>query len=149
MEEHTIYLIKTAKAIDNNESVFTPSRIENARGNVTLPLESPTLVGDLNRQRCKIGKTRQPDFKRFSKYPKGTKFVAQFRCNNCHIMENRLLEIFNTEFVRRRDYGYEYFEGDVSKMQGTYGSLRPPTAAKVEPRRDSIPATPPLIMLTR
>jgi len=86
MEEHTIYLIKTAKAIDNNESVF------------------------------KIGKTRQPDFKRFSKYPKGTKFVAQFRCNNCHIMENRLLEIFNTEFIRRRDYGYEYFEGDVSKM---------------------------------
>ena len=32
---------------------FTPSRIENARGNVTLPLESPTFVGDLNRQRCK------------------------------------------------------------------------------------------------
>jgi len=33
---------------------FTPSRIKNARGNVTLPLESPTNVGDLNRQRCKI-----------------------------------------------------------------------------------------------
>ena len=32
---------------------ITPSRIENARGNVTLPLESPTFVGDLNRQRCK------------------------------------------------------------------------------------------------
>ena len=31
---------------------ITPSRIENARGNVTLPLESPTFVGDLNRQRC-------------------------------------------------------------------------------------------------
>jgi len=103
MEEHTIYLIKTAKAISQKESVF------------------------------KIGKTRQPDFKRFSQYPKGTRFIAQFRCNNCHIMERRLLEIFNTEFVRRLDYGVEYFEGDVSKMQGTYGS----------------PATPPLIMLTR
>ena len=33
---------------------FTPSRIENARGHVTLPLESPTFVGDLNRQRCKM-----------------------------------------------------------------------------------------------
>jgi len=33
--------------------VITPSRIENARGNVTLPLESPPEVGDLNRQRCK------------------------------------------------------------------------------------------------
>ena len=31
----------------------TPSRIKNARGNVTLPRESPTKVGDLNRQRCK------------------------------------------------------------------------------------------------
>ena len=36
---------------------FTPSRIKNARGNVTLPLESPTNVGDLNRQRCKEGET--------------------------------------------------------------------------------------------
>ena len=31
----------------------TPSRIVNARGNVTLPLESPPSGGDLNRQRCK------------------------------------------------------------------------------------------------
>ena len=30
----------------------TPSRIFNARGNVTLPLESPPSGGDLNRQRC-------------------------------------------------------------------------------------------------
>ena len=32
---------------------FTPSSIENARGNVTLPLESPPERGNLNRQRCK------------------------------------------------------------------------------------------------
>ena len=32
---------------------FTPSRIVNARGNVTLPLESPPEGGDLNRQRCR------------------------------------------------------------------------------------------------
>ena len=40
---------------NNNEihEIFTPSRIENARGNVTFPLESTTNVGDLNRQRCK------------------------------------------------------------------------------------------------
>jgi len=40
----------------------TPSRIENARGNVTLPLESPTLVGDLNRQRCKTGQRSYSDY---------------------------------------------------------------------------------------
>ena len=33
--------------------MFTPSRIENTRGNVTLPLESPNEGGDLNRHRCK------------------------------------------------------------------------------------------------
>ena len=33
--------------------IVTPSRIENARGNVTLPLESSPEGGDLNRQRCK------------------------------------------------------------------------------------------------
>ena len=38
---------------------FTPSRIvcsasRVARGNVTLPLESHTNMGDLNRQRCNI-----------------------------------------------------------------------------------------------
>jgi hypothetical protein len=32
---------------------FTPLRIENAHGNVTLPLESPPSGGDLNRKRCK------------------------------------------------------------------------------------------------
>ena len=31
---------------------FTPSRIENAHGNVTLPLESATNVADSNRHRC-------------------------------------------------------------------------------------------------
>jgi len=44
----------------------TPSRIKNARGNVTLPLESPTNVGDLNRQRCKKNKTKKRV--RFSKH---------------------------------------------------------------------------------
>jgi glycosyl transferase family 25 len=38
--------------IDYTKSIITPSRIENARGNVTLPLESPHEGGDLNRQRC-------------------------------------------------------------------------------------------------
>ena len=44
-------------SIEQNSTEFTPSRIENARGNVTLPLESPTNVGDLNRQRCNENST--------------------------------------------------------------------------------------------
>jgi len=43
----------TIKPVHSRKNGYTPSRIENARGNVTLPQESPTLLGDLNRQRCK------------------------------------------------------------------------------------------------
>ena len=50
------------KSKPKTPSPITPSRIFNARGNVTLPLESPTFVGDLNRQRCKesIPKPKTP-----------------------------------------------------------------------------------------
>ena len=49
---------------------FRPSRIFNARGNVTLPLESPTFVGDLNRQRCR----KKPlENRRFSDQASGAK----------------------------------------------------------------------------
>ena len=52
--EYHLFANFSIKQIINTylEKNDTPSRIENARGNVTLPLESPTNVGDLNRQRC-------------------------------------------------------------------------------------------------
>jgi hypothetical protein len=49
--------------------MVTPSRIVNARGNVTLPLESPPSGGDLNRQRCKIMKQEND---------KDREFIRQF-----------------------------------------------------------------------
>ena len=49
---------------------FRPSRIFNARGNVTLPLESPTFVGDLNRQRWR---KKPRENRRFSDQASGAK----------------------------------------------------------------------------
>ena len=49
----------------SDENPITPLRIENAHGNVTLPLESPPEGGDLNRQRCKQF-NRQGKWARFS-----------------------------------------------------------------------------------
>ena len=43
--------------------INTHSRIENTRGNVTLPLESPPEGGDLNRQRCKRKTKKQKKVK--------------------------------------------------------------------------------------
>ena len=53
MTTFVLYFILLTMFFLITTSLFTPSRIENARGNVTLPLESPPEGGDLNRQRCK------------------------------------------------------------------------------------------------
>ena len=51
---HHYEVLKPIDSIKKKRKMnITPSRIENARGNVTLPLESPPEGGDLNRQRCK------------------------------------------------------------------------------------------------
>ena len=86
MTSHYIYLLRPFKSITNNEPVF------------------------------KIGKSTALNFKRFLQYPKGSEFTFQTMCNDCHDMENRLLEIFKKKFKRRRDYGREYFEGKRAKM---------------------------------
>jgi len=53
IETELSYLSKSVMLTGESIDItFTPSRIENARGNVTLPLESPPEGGDLNRQRC-------------------------------------------------------------------------------------------------
>ena len=50
---HHYEVLKPIDSIKKKRKMnITPSRIENARGNVTLPLESPPEGGDLNRQRC-------------------------------------------------------------------------------------------------
>jgi hypothetical protein len=46
----------TSRLMATDDVIFTPSRIENTRSNVTLPLESPTNTGDLNRQKCRENK---------------------------------------------------------------------------------------------
>lgn len=65
----------------------------------------------------KIGKTA--DFnKRLSGYDKGNKPILVLYVNNCDIFEKLIIEIFNTNFIKRTDYGNEYFEGNVSDMIG-------------------------------
>jgi hypothetical protein len=63
----------------------------------------------------KIGKTQ--DFnKRLSGYDKGSEPILVLFVKNCDTFERILLELFNTQFRKRDDYGNEYFEGNVSHM---------------------------------
>jgi hypothetical protein len=79
----------------NNRSVigsieketFTPSLIENARGNVTLPLESPPEGGDLNRQRCNYG-FRIASTETNRSYSNGTHKYMRWQMKNLASMYN-------------------------------------------------------------
>ena len=81
-----IYLLQPLLSITNNDNVF------------------------------KIGKTHRNNFKRFFEYPNGSNLLLQRNCINCDTMERKLLVLFNNNFIKRKDYGMEYFEGDYKEM---------------------------------
>ncbi len=64
----------------------------------------------------KIGRTAQPHVKRAGLYPKGSDLKFQMSVINSHKVETQIIRIFEQEFIRRRDFGSEYFEGDVEDM---------------------------------
>lgn len=64
----------------------------------------------------KIGKTKQNHLKRFHQYPKGSKLIMQYICNNCDEMEKKLLKDFAEKYIHRKDIGKEYFEGNFVDM---------------------------------
>ena len=70
---------------------------------------------NINEPVYKIGKTN--DFsKRISGYDKGSEPILMLYVNNSDIFEKLIIEMFNTNFIKRTDYGNEYFEGNVSDM---------------------------------
>jgi cell division protein FtsB len=64
----------------------------------------------------KIGRTSQPYIKRASSYPKGSDLKFQMSVINSHKVETQIIRIFEQEFIRRRDFGSEYFEGNIDDM---------------------------------
>lgn len=71
----------------------------------------------INNNECvfKIGKTQ--DFvKRFTGYDKGSIPVFVIYVKECNNLELSLIQKFDMRFSRRRDYGNEYFEGDINEM---------------------------------
>ena len=77
------------------------------------PLRSITS----NEQIYKIGKTKRNNFKRFNEYPSGSILLLQSICNDCDSMEIKLLKLFDEKFIKKTDYGREYFEGNLIEMK--------------------------------
>lgn len=71
---------------------------------------------DSNKNIYKIGKTTQKNFKRFNSYPNGSILITHSECNNCDIVEKNIIQIFKEKYILRRDFGYEYFEGNRNEM---------------------------------
>jgi len=84
MEYHFIYLIQEKIYIDENIDVY------------------------------KIGKSTQENTRRVKSYPSGSKLYIQLSCNDCHLMEKKLINIFKTKFKLYR--GREYFLGNLENM---------------------------------
>lgn len=72
----------------------------------------------------KIGKTTQKGTKRFNQYPKDSRLILLMEVENCHEFENQVKEFFNKKYQRRKDIGYEYYEGDKDEMVKDYFDLK-------------------------
>jgi len=64
----------------------------------------------------KIGRTSKPNLGRLNDYPSGSVLYMQIQCNDSITIERAIINSFKQKYILRRDYGYEYFEGDINSM---------------------------------
>ncbi len=70
----------------------------------------------LNTNIVKIGRTSQDDMKRIKSYPKGSQLLLYLKCDDCIKTEKDIINLFKTNYTQKKDYGLEYFEGDIKSM---------------------------------
>jgi hypothetical protein len=63
----------------------------------------------------KIGRTENI-IERIKKYPKNSSYCFVRQSNNMFVDENKLIKLFKNNFVHLKDYGNEYFKGDITNM---------------------------------
>jgi hypothetical protein len=64
----------------------------------------------------KIGKTKQFDLKRFKSYPNGSDLLFHCFCDNCDISERDIINMFDKKYIKRKEFGNEYYEGNYRSM---------------------------------
>jgi hypothetical protein len=94
MINHQIYLIRTREFKNSNKPIY------------------------------KIGKTMHKDVKkRLRQYGKGYEIFLVKEVKDCHIMEKRVIELFNRKYNCEKEYGREYYSGNVDDMIKDIGML--------------------------
>ena len=64
----------------------------------------------------KIGRTSQENTKRFAQYPKGSTLILQRTCADSRYAESQIKILFKAKYENAREFGVEYFRGDVATM---------------------------------
>ena len=81
-----IYLIKTREFVNSEQNIF------------------------------KIGKSSKPGANRTSQYPKGSILYFLITVSNEDLIEHKIIELFSKEFIHKKEYGNEYFEGEYNEI---------------------------------
>ena len=89
--------------------------MEKQKPNYIYLLQEPRFI-QTNESVYKVGKTKQANLTRFNQYPKGSVLLLQTVCSNCDLMEVNIIKLFKTKYIRRKDIGNEYFEGNLNDM---------------------------------
>jgi hypothetical protein len=63
----------------------------------------------------KIGKTTRPS-ERIKGYPNGSILFLNLPCENCDVMEKKLIKHFDEKFVKKSEIGREYYEGELKNL---------------------------------
>lgn len=71
----------------------------------------------------KIGKSKQPNLCRVNNYPKFSVLIMQTLCIDCDILEKQIIKLFNEKYKRHKDYGNEYYEGNLISMVADINQL--------------------------
>jgi hypothetical protein len=65
----------------------------------------------------KIGRTQQnPPTDRLLQYPSGSEIILLTIVDDCFSVEKQLIKVFKQKFIHKKEYGNEYFNGDVKEM---------------------------------
>ncbi len=77
----------------------------------------------MNEHTYKIGKTKQENMKRINGYPKGTDVINYIKVDNCNNAEKELIQQFKINFKHMKEYGNEYFNGDIIKIKQLFKNI--------------------------
>jgi hypothetical protein len=97
---------------------------ENGTGNYIYLIREREFLR-LGEETYKIGKTlKENPNDRIKNYPKGSELILVLKVLDCNICETRLINRFKKEFIQKKEYGKEYFEGSTDEMIEIIISLR-------------------------